>query len=201
MSAGALLLATMATGTAMGAGSQYAQGKQVEAWHKYNVGQGVQKDKQALEAGRYEQLQHQKKAAVYKAGQRAGYAAKGFLPQGTVLTVAADTAAELELDAQMIAYGAQTESRGWQNMALLEKAKGESASRAGKWGAATTLMQGASQMGQMYYQYGGGAGGSGKASTPMTTADYLKQDVGLTIPRKETTADYLEWDLGLKLWG
>jgi len=154
MSGAALLLAIQAAGTGMAAGSQYAEGQQQEAWHEYNRRMAIQKGKQALEAGRYEQLQHQKGAAAYKARQRADYAAAGVLPQGTVLTMAAETAAELALDAEMIGYNAQVESRDWQNRALLEKAKGKSAASAGKWGAAATLMQGGSKMGQQAYNYG-----------------------------------------------
>lgn len=174
---GALALA--AVSTAMGAYGMYAQGQQQKAQAEYQAAvannnaiiaeQNAQiQDRAAQDAlsrGRIEEQQHRLKVAQIKGTQRSALAASGVaVDTDSALDVLADTAMLGEMDALTIRNNAERESYNFQVGAYNARAQagnfraesgllsmaGSNAARNGTWGAATTLIGGAAQIGMNY---------------------------------------------------
>jgi hypothetical protein len=160
---GALALA--AVSTAMGAYGMYAQGQQQKAQAEYqaavannNAIIAEQNAQDALQRGRVEEQQHRLKVAQMKGTQRSVLAASGVqVDTGSALDVVADTAMMGELDALTIrnnaereAYQHRMQASNYQAESGLYSLAARNAARNGAWGAATSLLGGAAQVGMNY---------------------------------------------------
>jgi len=174
---GALALA--AVSTAMGGYGMYQQGQQQQKQAEYQAAvannnsivaeQNAQiQDRAAQDAlsrGRIEEQQHRLKVAQMKGTQRSALAASGVqVDTGSALDMVADTAMMGEMDALTIrnnaeresynslvgAYNARAQASTLRAEAGLQMMAGRNAARNGTWGAATTLLGGAAQIGMNY---------------------------------------------------
>lgn len=158
-----LVLAGVAT--AMGAYGTYQQGQQQKAQAEYQAAvannNAIIAERQAqdsLDRGRVEEQQHRLKVAQMKGTQRSALAASGVqVDSGSALDVVADTAMMGEFDALTIrnnaereAYAYRVQGSNYQAESGLYSLAGRNAARNGSFGAATTLLGGAAQIGMNY---------------------------------------------------
>lgn len=188
-------LALTAAATAMSAYGMYAQGQQQQKQAEYqaavannnaivaNQNAAIQDRaaQDALARGRIDEQQHRLKVAQMKGSQRSALAASGVqVDTGSALDVVADTALMGEMDALTIrsnaereaysflvgAYNARAQASTLQAESGLYRMTGANAARNGAFGAGTTLLGGAAQIGANYYA---AAPKSAPKATPSTT--------------------------------
>jgi hypothetical protein len=140
---GALVVGLL--GTAVSAFGMYQQSKSQENMAKYNekVAENNAKsaEMRAHESVRRQRKQHKRQMAA----QRQAYADSGVLDTGTPLTVMADTAATLELEAQDRFWAGRTQAQGFQQQANLHGAQAKSFRQARPFNVGSTLLTGVNQ--------------------------------------------------------
>lgn len=172
-----LAMAISGLGTAFSAVSSLNAGKQAQAQSEYQAAMARQnaelerrKSDDALERGRLEEAGVRERGRQFTARMRAGLASSGTeISTGSPLVIQVDSAGMTAADAAKTRYNSQMESWGYlanaseaEGRARQYEAEGEAASKAGKVGAFTSLLTGASSLaGQWdYWKGGGGPGGS-----------------------------------------
>lgn len=148
MATGAIALAGLAV-TALSTGVSYmGMKRQSEAQQnalEYNQKVNLENAKQA-EAEAHEQIRRDRRANKKAlARQRQAYADAGVLEEGSPLTVAADTAALMELEHQDTMYQAGSQSRGFRTQAGFNKMQAGSIKSGTKYALAGTLLSGTNQ--------------------------------------------------------
>ena len=144
---------TALAGTAMSAVGQIQQGKEQQKWSEYNAAVAERDAKAAKAAAGHEASQKRKETERLLGRQRALYGKSGVTMEGSPLELMSETAAEGELDALMIERTGAVGAQRYGEEATLSRMKGASASRAGYWGAGTTLLTGAGQAASSYGSY------------------------------------------------
>lgn len=132
---------------------QVQQGKNEDAWAKYNAKMAERDARTAEENAKYAAAQKRRETERMLGKQRALYGKAGVTMEGSPLIVAQNTAAEGEMDALMIERGYAIEAIRYRSEKSLFRARGSAAKRAGYWGAGTTLLTAA---GKAAGSYGGG---------------------------------------------
>lgn len=146
-------------GTGIQAAGMAAQGRTQAAWAEFSAAQAkadaqrleqaatLEEKHAALEAGR-----ERKEAGRFKGRQRALYAKSGVTMTETTFDVLAETADELEFEAQMTEYGGALRAGRFRQeaglstqQARVQRLHAKSLKRAGRWGMATTILTGGSQ--------------------------------------------------------
>ncbi len=137
-----ILIGTAILGTAFSAYGMYSQGKSQEAMAKYNQkvadNNAVAAEQRAHESIRRQRRQNKRRLAA----QRQAYADSGVLDSGTPLTVMADTAAHMELEAQDTLWAGQTQSQGFRQQSDLYGAQAKSIRRATPINVGSTILTG-----------------------------------------------------------
>lgn len=159
MSAAAISTAAMGATVAGGilqAYGQYQEGIAGRQAGEYNAQMAEQNAtlsiQQAAEEERKLRVQNRKQIG----DMRASYAASGVMFEGSPLDVLEENAATAELDALQIRHGGQVKAIGYRNDAIMSRFAGDNAYRAGRIGAAATLLNTGTKAGMM--ATGGGVG-------------------------------------------
>lgn len=145
--------AAAAAGTGMTMYGQIQEGKNQDAWARYNAKMAERDAKTAEQNAKYAAGQKRKETKRLLGRQRALYGKAGVTMEGSPLVVAQETVAEGEMDALMIERGYAIEAQRYRAEKALYRARGAAAKRAGYWAAGTTLLTSA---GSMSGGYGGG---------------------------------------------
>ena len=127
----------------------YEAGKQQEANAEYNAEIMEQQAAEEKKAAQHEAKMIRKKGIAFKASQRVSFAKAGVTGAGTPMLVLQDTANKIEQDIAMTLRGGQVRSNYYRARGQLLRTQGRSAYRAGKIGAATSLLSGLNQ--SIYY--------------------------------------------------
>lgn len=119
---------------------QVQQGRQQKQIFEYNAAVNEQKAQLARQAGdlRVDRMRRYNKS--FTAKQTAAYTAAGVTLQGSPLQVLSDTAAELELDAQIEEFNTNVAVLNARNGAELDRMRGSQAASASYIGAGSTLL-------------------------------------------------------------
>ncbi len=134
-----------------GAYSTYQQGKYQQELYKQQAGLSIQEAEQIQEASRYEEAESRAEGRKLRARQFLQFAKGGVVPgTGTPLLVAEETRTDIERDIQKQKYGYGLAEERKYFEADLYKKKGKAASRAGRWGAGTSLLTGAYRTASIY---------------------------------------------------
>jgi len=152
MSIAAAGMVLTAIGTAVGAYSQYEQGRSQQKWSEYNAAIAERDAEFARQSAEYEAGLIRREKEKTLARQRALYSKAGVTLEGSPLELMAETAGEYEMDALMIERGGKLESQRYRSEAQLSRMKGSAARRAGYYGAGSTLLTGMGKAGTAYGQ-------------------------------------------------
>jgi len=169
MSTETALLASMGIstlGTFMSSGAERQQGQDQQAIYNANADVYRQDAAAAKEQGGEEAMLIKERARKLMGAQIAAAGAGGGDLSGSTLAVISDSAFQSERDVQMTLRNANLKALSLRNKANLHDAYGEAAKRTGNIRAATTLMQGASNILPLYASYAQ-MGGGGAASTKL----------------------------------
>lgn len=175
-------LALMAAGGGIAAaGASYEQGKAAQAQQEYqakvqenNATMADYAAQDAARRGELEQQQLNRVVAEKRAAGQSAYAASG-LSLGTGASAAfersldvaaAEDAATIKDNTNLDVWGLRYQGQSLRADAGASRVAGENAMRAGKIGAATSLLQGATQAAGLYYA--GGRGTQAPQSQPTT---------------------------------
>jgi len=148
-----ILIAGMVTsmaGTLMSVQGQLAQGSAQKKWGEYNAQVAERDAESARQSAEYEAGLKRREGEKILGTQRALFGKAGVTFEGSPLMLMEQTAADVEMDALMIERGGVLTSQRYQSEATLSRMKGQAASRAGYYGAGTTLLTGASQAATTY---------------------------------------------------
>lgn len=157
----ALANALMGVGTAVSAVSSYQQGKAQAAAYNAQAAADDQNAKiaakqaeQAAASGASEERATRQRGAAVAGAQRAAYSASGLdIGAGSPLDVLGDTMYQTELDALNVrrdsantVWGYQVQEGNYKNSASANRSAASNAKRAGKLGAVSNLLTGATGM-------------------------------------------------------
>lgn len=164
-----LAVAAMAGGTALQVMSTLEEGKQAAKTGKLQQRQYEQDARATEEAGKYDIELKRKEGARLKATQIAQMAASGGIISGTNLEILADSAREVELDAQAIYRNTNARATGLRNQGKIARYQGRYARYGSRIRAFATGLQGAGMMGLMYGMSAGGGTGIGQGGSSAGT--------------------------------
>lgn len=137
----ALLLGTTIAGAGVSAYGQVKAGRESKAAAEYNAQIADTQAEDALVRGRDEESRFRQELKGLIGSQRAGFAAQNIdVGSGSAVDVQADAAYLGELDALTIRSNAAREAWGYKVQAQGQRTAGSEASRAAKFGAASTLL-------------------------------------------------------------
>ena len=166
--AAAISVGTSVLGFAMQAIGQKQAGDAQAGQYQYQAAvdrnNKIISDRQAADAlkrGEADEQAHRRKVQSIKADQRVSFAARGVdLGSDNVIDTLSDTAMLGELDALTIrsnagreAYGYNVQGMNYEASAQNNSLAAKGAKKAGKTGALTTILSGASTVGGMYSDY------------------------------------------------
>lgn len=136
----------MGVSALIGAFSAYQQGETQKDFAEYEAAQG-QADANAEAGMARVEAERIRKARAFAIGEaNAGMAAAGIdVGSGTALNINRDITKRSEEDAYLTLFGGEDRKKRGQAEATLAKARGKSASNAGKLGAGQALLSGAGQ--------------------------------------------------------
>lgn len=154
------ITAMLAVATATKAVGSIVQGNAASAASKANARIAEQNAGIAMQQAGAREDQQRRGAAMELGRQAAAFSQSGVDPtSGSAMRVAADSAAQAELDALNLRYEGQMQAFGYTREAALERQRARYARNAGYFAAASSILGGAAQ------GYGmrpmGGGGGSG----------------------------------------
>ena len=145
-------------GTAASAYGQYQAGQAAKATGKYNAVLAMNEAKAKEQQSHIESQQMQKQKERLIASQRAGFAKGGStITEGTPLLLMAEQAGTAELDILNQQRNRAMEATALRSEASLQMYQGKQASKAGKIGAAGTLLGGLGSLALMSRPSGGSA--------------------------------------------
>ncbi len=132
-----------AAGTAVGAVSSLEQGRAQKKMAQYNAAVARQSADAAVEAAAHEELRTREEAKRLRGRMMALYGKSGVTMEGSPLEVMEEAAAQEEIDIWTIRRTGATSASQHRSQAQLSAMKGESAHKAGIYGAGTSLLHGA----------------------------------------------------------
>ena len=141
-------------GIGVNAYGAYREGQDASEASKYNAEIARQQAKMAEEAGALDASRHRKQMSRLISGQKAAYAGSGVELTGSPLDAMIYTAAEGELDAQIIEYNAKVKSMGYMSQAIYDERLSDIYRKEGLYRAGSTLLTGATQIAGDYFGYG-----------------------------------------------
>lgn len=159
MAAAAAVIAVV--GAVVGAYGQYSDGKSREAAADRNASTERRNAKFAFDQGELEVAAQARRNFLRTSAARAGYAASGVTSEGSPLDVLEASAAESERDTQNIRMVANAKAQGYTDSSVLDDMRAKNAANSGNYGAAGSLLSGASKA----YYYGSGTGTPIKTGT------------------------------------
>jgi hypothetical protein len=146
-------LATSLVGTGITAYNQYQQGKTQQKILERNAKQreldAATRQKETLAQAREKRIENRKLLAR----KMVGFGGRGLELEGTPLDILAEDAAYLERGAIEIERFGEKDYLSMVTQAGMDRYKGKSVARAGRLGAAGTVMQGFSQAAESYAGY------------------------------------------------
>jgi len=176
------IISMAAAGTVLSAYGQYQQGKMAEqeaqaaakqacaqaAWHDYNAKIAQREAEAERQATTFEVQQHERQAKQLLARQRTLIGKAGVKMEGSPLLVAEDTAAQLVLESANIRMTGARRAEAYRSQSILDISKAKTARsrgagysiaakdyrRAGLYGAGTSILGGAADVGYMGYKMG-----------------------------------------------
>jgi len=110
-----------AVGTAVGAISQYEQGRSQQKWSEYNAAIAERDAESARQSAEYEAGLTRREKEKTLARQRALYSKAGVTLEGSPLELMAETAGEYEMDALMTERGGKLESQRYRSEAQFNR--------------------------------------------------------------------------------
>lgn len=166
-------VAALAAGTTISAVSQYRQGKEQRELYKQRAAAALEDAKAVRESYGEQAREKRKEARRYEKRQRVLFAKGGVQAEGTALDIIKETETEFQREAGLIQLHGETESSRLRTQAMFERQAGQSAYRAGLWGAGATVMSGLGTLGM----YGSEQGWWTKksAGTPLRTGADIKR--------------------------
>lgn len=144
-----IIVATAVAGSALQGWGMYQESKGAEHMADYNA-KVQQQNAAAAEARAHEDIRRnrrQNKKALAK--QRQAYADSGVLTDGTPLSVMAETASTMELEAQDRLWQGQVQSQQFQTSSDLYGTKAANISSARPWQTAGSILSGVNQTARM----------------------------------------------------
>ena len=144
-----------AAGAGVQAYGSYQQGKSEEALGKYNA-KVAERQAQAAEMQASAEAKRQQRATrAEQARQRVLLAKSGITSEGTPLMLLEQSAMNAEMDRQTILREGNIQSDQFTSQAAADRARAKSAGRAGRIGAAGSLLSGAGQVANIGLAYKG----------------------------------------------
>lgn len=131
---------------AVSAASSMKKGQQESDASAYNVAIAKRDAQVALDQGGLEADQQRRKATLTLGAARALYGASGVTSEGSPIDVLASSAANAEMDNQLIKYRARLRALGYTDTAGLDSASGAAAKSNGYTGAIGSLLGGAADL-------------------------------------------------------
>ncbi len=160
-----IIAGLMLGGTIMSAKSQRQQAKEERALYQERAAVAEEEAEAVTKATRYQVRERGKEGRRDVARALVLFAKSGVKPKlGTAGRVQKEIEDEFRKDMAFIAAGGDIESRRLRSQADIERRMGKTAYRAGRWGAATTVMTGLGQTG--IFAYRAGIFSRNKKSTP-----------------------------------
>lgn len=138
--------------TAVQAYSSIRQGQAAKEAGEYNARQAEEAAAQTREQMIQDERQLRAMARKHIGETRASYGAGGVTMEGSPMAVLEESAANAEADAQAIKRGGMARASAYERDAAMSRRSGSNAETTGYFGAAGSLLQGASKY---YEQYGG----------------------------------------------
>ena len=158
--------AAMIVSAAVSGAGFIVQGKAAKQAADYNSALALNQAAAARQKATFDRQQYETQARKILGAQYASFLGPGGVRrEGTPLELAADTAANIELDAQTIIYAGELEARGLESQSVLNRIEGRAAQRAAKFQAAGTTLLTAGQAG-VSYSRATGTGFSLNSSAP-----------------------------------
>ena len=162
MGAAGAIVGMQGAGMLLGAYGQYQAGQANSAILRMNAAYARQQEAQALEAGEYQAGVRDLKETQLAGEQASSFATQGVVAgAGTAGSVVTAGEAMSQADEAMIRVNARRQAFGLESQALSDEFQAKMAKQGAGWGAATSVVSGAGQMGMTYAMLGGGGGGGG----------------------------------------
>jgi hypothetical protein len=136
----AAALAGQAAGAIFGVAGNLIEGEQKKAVDNYNASIAFDNANQTIAAGNEEARRSLVNSGKAIGGEQAAYSASGVASDGSALWVLRDSAAKGALDAMTIKRNAATKANNYFNEGMMDRQRGEQASAAGEWGAASSFL-------------------------------------------------------------
>ena len=150
-----IILGATILGTLTSAWGTYESGRSQAKMAEYNAAVTARNAEQERLQAEYEEKRHREQMEKRKATQRSLYYKAGVTTEGSPLLVMEETAAKAEQDALAIRYGGEVSASRWETQAAIDRMRGREYKRAGALGAGTSLLTGASAIGQQYMKFKG----------------------------------------------
>ena len=164
-------IALYSTGIGMQAGGAYQAGEAQAAWLNYDAALAQREAEITAKKTSYEVAAFRRQGEKFKAEQRATVGAAGVRLEGSPLEVLAETASQIERDALMTRHIGKVQEQKYLMESKLLKTQAKYAKKAGRLGAATSLLTGLGTLG--LYGYEKGLFGK-KSLTPEAKATFLR---------------------------
>jgi len=145
------LLATAVIGAGVSAYGAYREGQDAAEASRYNAQISREEAKMTEDSGALDAARQRKQVSRLIGTQKAGYAGAGVELTGSPLVAMIYTAAEGELDAQIIEYNTKIKARGQMSQADYDDRLAGVYSRSGMIRAGGTLLTQGAQIGASYY--------------------------------------------------
>lgn len=144
-----------AAGSGMQAYGSYQQGKSEEALNKYNAEVSRRQATAAELQASAEAKRQQRATKAEQARQRVLLAKSGITTEGTPLMLLEQSAANAEMDRQMILREGNIQADQFRSQATMDRMRAKAAKRAGTMGAASSLLSGGGQVANIGLAYKG----------------------------------------------
>ena len=144
------LMAVATIGAGVSAYGSYREGQDAKEASQYNANVAREQAGMIEQSGAMDASRQRKQVSRLIGTQKAGYAGAGVELSGSPLDAMIYTAAEGEMDAQIIEYNAKVKARGMMSQADYDEKLGDMYARSGTMKAAGTLLSSAASIGSMY---------------------------------------------------
>ena len=150
----AIFVVAALAATGIGAYSAIAQGQAAEDAAKYNAKVNENNARSAEYQAQAEAQQVRRRNAAILGRQRAVLSKSGVTLSGSAEDLMYDSAVQGELEALNVLYAGNVQSGYYQSRARLSRFEGANARTAGYYGAASSVLSGASSAASSYARYG-----------------------------------------------
>jgi hypothetical protein len=145
------LMAVATIGAGVSAYGSYREGQDAKAASQYNANVAREQAAMIEQSGAMDASRQRKQVSRLIGTQKAGYAGAGVELSGSPLDAMIYTAAEGEMDAQIIEYSSRIKSQGLLSQAKYDERLGDIYARSGMVRAGGTLLSQGTSIASQYY--------------------------------------------------